>query len=581
MNEQNQWQILKKVLLRVRRHLWKIAASLVLATGYVAMSLRIPILVGEAVDQIVGPGNVDFAAVAAILSRILLCAALGAVSQWLMQEMNNRTVYRVTQQIREEAFRHLQRLPLSYLDSHPQGDIVSRVVADVDSFADGLLMGFTQFFTGITTILGTLGLMLAIRWQIALVVVAITPVSLLVAKFIAQRTYDLFREQTAAQGAQTALINETVGGLKTVQAFSHEEATLADFDKINTRLEKSALKAIFYSSITNPSTRFVNALVYAGVGLTGALSAMTGGITVGNLTSFLSYANQYTKPFNEISGVVAELQNSLACAGRVFQLIEAPAMDPDPQEPAHPKKFTGGVEIQDLEFSYTPEKPLIRDFSLSVRPGQRVAIVGPTGCGKTTFINLLMRFYDPQGGRILLDGVDTQTMSRRALRRSVGMVLQDTWLQSGTVAENIAMGKPEATRAEIIAAAKQAHAHGFIRRLPQGYDTPIGESGGALSQGQKQLLCIARVMLCLPPMLFLDEATSSIDTRTELQVQRAFDAMMAGRTSFIVAHRLSTIREADIILVMKDGQIIEQGRHEELLRKGGFYFELYNSQFAH
>ncbi len=581
MNEQNQWQILKKVLLRVRRHLWKIAASLVLATGYVAMSLRIPILVGQAVDQIVAPGDVDFAAVAAILSRILLCAALGAVSQWLMQEMNNRTVYRVTQQIREEAFRHLQRLPLSYLDSHPQGDIVSRVVADVDSFADGLLMGFTQFFTGVTTILGTLGLMLAIRWQIALVVVGITPVSLLVAKFIAQRTYDLFREQTAAQGEQTALINETVGGLKTVQAFSHEEATLADFDKINTRLEKSALKAIFYSSITNPSTRFVNALVYAGVGLTGALSAMTGGITVGNLTSFLSYANQYTKPFNEISGVVAELQNSLACAGRVFQLIEAPAMDPDPQEPARPAKFTGGVEIRDLEFSYTPEKPLIRDFSLSVRPGQRVAIVGPTGCGKTTFINLLMRFYDPQGGRILLDGVDTQTMSRRALRRSVGMVLQDTWLQSGTVAENIAMGKPEATRAEIIAAAKQAHAHGFIRRLPQGYDTPIGESGGALSQGQKQLLCIARVMLCLPPMLFLDEATSSIDTRTELQVQRAFDAMMAGRTSFIVAHRLSTIREADIILVMKDGQIIEQGRHEELLRKGGFYFELYNSQFAH
>ena len=581
MNEQNQWQILKKVLLRVRRHLWKIAASLVLATGYVAMSLRIPILVGQAVDQIVGPGNVDFAAVAAILSRILLCAALGAVSQWLMQEMNNRTVYRVTQQIREEAFRHLQRLPLSYLDSHPQGDIVSRVVADVDSFADGLLMGFTQFFTGVTTILGTLGLMLAIRWQIALVVVGITPVSLLVAKFIAQRTYDLFREQTAAQGAQTALINETVGGLKTVQAFSHEAATLADFDKINTRLEKSALKAIFYSSITNPSTRFVNALVYAGVGLTGALSAMTGGITVGNLTSFLSYANQYTKPFNEISGVVAELQNSLACAGRVFQLIEAPAMDPDPQEPVRPEKFTGGVEIRDLEFSYTPEKPLIRDFSLSVRPGQRVAIVGPTGCGKTTFINLLMRFYDPQGGRILLDGVDTQTMSRRQLRRSVGMVLQDTWLQSGTVAENIAMGKPEATRAEIVAAAKQAHAHGFIRRLPQGYDTPIGESGGALSQGQKQLLCIARVMLCLPPMLFLDEATSSIDTRTELQVQRAFDAMMAGRTSFIVAHRLSTIREADVILVMKDGQIIEQGRHEELLRKGGFYFELYNSQFAH
>ncbi len=577
----DQWQILKKVLHRVRRHLATLAAALILATVYVAMSLLIPILVGRAVDCIVDAGQVDFRTLGNILGQILLCAGVGAASQWLMQEMNNRTVYQVTQEVREEAFRHLQRLPLSYLDSHPQGDIVSRVVADVDSFADGLLMGFTQFFTGVTTILGTLGLMVAIRWQIALVVVCITPVSLLVAKFIAQRTYDLFRRQTAEQGELTALIDETVGGLKTVQAFSHERATLEKFDSINARLEKSALKAIFYSSITNPSTRFVNALVYAGVGLTGALSAMAGTITVGNLTSFLNYANQYTKPFNEISGVVAELQNSLACAGRVFQLIETPPMPPEPEHPARPEKFTGAVEIRDLEFSYTPEKPLIRDFSLSVRPGQRVAIVGPTGCGKTTFINLLMRFYDPQGGQILLDGVNTMTMDRRDLRRSVGMVLQDTWLRSGTVAENIAMGKPDATRAEIEEAARRAHAHGFIQRLPQGYDTPIGESGGALSQGQKQLLCIARVMLCLPPMLFLDEATSSIDTRTELQVQRAFDAMMAGRTSFIVAHRLSTIREADIILVMKDGRILEQGRHEDLLRKGGFYAELYNSQFAH
>ena len=577
----DQWQILKKVLHRVRRHLATLAAALILATVYVAMSLLIPILVGRAVDCIVDAGQVDFRTLGNILGQILLCAGVGAASQWLMQEMNNRTVYQVTQEVREEAFRHLQRLPLSYLDSHPQGDIVSRVVADVDSFADGLLMGFTQFFTGVTTILGTLGLMVAIRWQIALVVVCITPVSLLVAKFIAQRTYDLFRRQTAEQGELPALIDETVGGLKTVQAFSHERATLEKFDSINARLEKSALKAIFYSSITNPSTRFVNALVYAGVGLTGALSAMAGTITVGNLTSFLNYANQYTKPFNEISGVVAELQNSLACAGRVFQLIETPPMPPEPEHPARPEKFTGAVEIRDLEFSYTPEKPLIRDFSLSVRPGQRVAIVGPTGCGKTTFINLLMRFYDPQGGQILLDGVNTMTMDRRDLRRSVGMVLQDTWLRSGTVAENIAMGKPDATRAEIEEAARRAHAHGFIQRLPQGYDTPIGESGGALSQGQKQLLCIARVMLCLPPMLFLDEATSSIDTRTELQVQRAFDAMMAGRTSFIVAHRLSTIREADIILVMKDGRILEQGRHEDLLRKGGFYAELYNSQFAH
>ena len=476
---------------------------------------------------------------------------------------------------------HIQKLPLSYLDAHPQGDIVSRVIADVDTFADGLLMGFTQLFTGVMTILGTLLFMVRIHWGIALVVVCITPLSLLVANFIAKRTYSMFRLQTVTRGEQTGLIDETIGNIKVVRAFGHEASSMEQFDEINGRLQKASLRAIFFSSLVNPSTRFVNSLVYAGVGLTGALLAMAGGISVGSLTTFLNYANQYTKPFNEISGVVTELQNALACAGRVFELIEAPERTPEPENPERPQTVQGAVEIHDLKFSYVPEKPLIDHFNLSVKPGQRIAIVGPTGCGKTTFINLLMRFYDPQSGEILLDGVNTRHMRRDDLRHCVGMVLQDTWLKAGTIRENIAMGRPEATEEEIVEAAKQAHAHSFIRRLPQGYDTEISENGGNLSQGQKQLLCIARVMLCLPPMLFLDEATSSIDTRTEVRIQKAFDTMMQGRTSFIVAHRLSTIQGADRILVMKDGHIIEQGRHEELLQKQGFYAKLYESQFAH
>ncbi len=573
--------VLRKVLRRIRPYTPWLVLSLLLATVQVFMSLYIPILVGDAIDCIVDTGRVDFTAMSTFLKGVILCAWLGAAAQWAMSQLNNRITYRVTRDIRDEAFRHIQQLPLSYLDSHPQGDTVSRVISDVDTFADGLLMGFSQLFTGVMTILGTLIIMLRIHWGVALVVVLVTPLSLVVANFIATRTYSMFRQQTVTRGEQTAIIDETIGNLKVVRAFGHEKATLEQFDQVNDRLEKCALKAIFFSSLTNPCTRFVNSVVYAGVGLTGALIAISGGITVGNLTSFLNYANQYTKPFNEISGVVTELQNALACAGRVFELIEAPARTPEPEEPKVPETVYGGVEIRDLEFSYDPENPLIRDFSLRVEPGQRVAIVGPTGCGKTTFINLLMRFYDPQGGEICLDGVNTLEMDRRTLRRSVGMVLQDTWLKAGTVRENIAMGKPGASEEEIIAAAKQAHAHSFIKRLPQGYDTVIGESGGTLSQGQRQLLCIARVMLCLPPMLFLDEATSSIDTRTEQQIQKAFDAMMQGRTSFIVAHRLSTVQEADVILVMQAGRIVEQGKHEELLRKDGFYARLYRSQFAH
>ena len=577
--KKDQSRTLKKVLLRIKPHWPLLCVSLVLALVYVAMSLYIPILVGQAVDGIISAGNVDFPIVWQNLTAIALCAGVAGLAQWVMNELNNRTVFRVTRDVRNEAFAHIQRLPLGYLDRHPHGDMVSRVVADVDTFADGLLMGFTQLFTGIMTILGTLVFMLRMSWQIALVVVVITPVSLLVASFISKQTYSMFRLQTQTRGEQTALIDETINGLKVVRAFGHEKAAMGQFDEINDRLEKASLQAIFYSSLVNPCTRFVNSLVYAGVGLVGALIALNGGITVGNLTSFLNYANQYTKPFNEISGVVTELQNALACAGRVFELIETPAMSEESEIPMAP--VDGSVEIRGLEFSYNPEKPLIRNFNLQVKPGQRVAIVGPTGCGKTTFINLLMRFYDPQDGEIRLDGVSTQHMHRRQLRRNVGMVLQDTWLMSGTVRENIAMGKPDATDDQIIAAAKQAHAHGFIKRLPKGYDTVIGESGGSLSQGQKQLLCIARVMLCLPPMLFLDEATSSIDTRTEAKIQKAFDTMMQGRTSFIVAHRLSTIQEADVILVMCDGQIVEQGSHEALLAKGGFYEQLYNSQFAH
>ena len=577
----NQLAILKKVLLRIRRYWPTLIAAILLATLNVVMTLYIPILVGNAIDCIVEAGRVDFPLMGEYLQKVLLCAVIAAFSQWLMSELCNRMTYQVTRDIRNEAFRHIQVLPLSYLDGHPQGDLVSRVIADVDTFADGLLMGFTQLFTGIMTILGTLVFMVRIHWGIALVVVCITPLSLVVANFIATRTYSMFKLQTATRGEQTGLIDETIGSIKVVQAFGHEKASMEQFDEINGRLQKASLRAIFFSSLVNPCTRFVNSVVYAGVGLTGALIAISGGISVGNLTSFLNYANQYTKPFNEISGVVTELQNALACSGRVFELIEAPARTPEPEHPLRPEKVEGGVEIKDLKFSYVPEKPLIGDFNLSVKPGQRIAIVGPTGCGKTTFINLLMRFYDPDGGEIRLDGVNTRDMDRGELRRSVGMVLQDTWLRSGTIRENIAMGKPDATEEEIIAAAKQAHAHSFIRRLPQGYDTVISEAGGNLSQGQKQLLCIARVMLCLPPMLFLDEATSSIDTRTEIKIQKAFDTMMKGRTSFIVAHRLSTIREADVILVMRDGHIVEQGRHEELLAKRGFYASLYQSQFAH
>ncbi len=581
MTDNNQKQVAGKVLRRMKPYVFALAGSLLLALLYVAMTLYIPILVGNAIDCIVDAGRVDFSLMAVHLRNVLICTAIAAVSQWVMSEINNYVTFHVTRDIRNEAFRHIQVLPLSYLDSHPQGDLVSRVVSDVDTFADGLLMGFTQLFTGLMTILGTLLIMVSINWKIALVVIVITPLSLVVANFIANRTYSMFKLQTVTRGEQTALIDETIGGMKLVRAFGHERQSMEQFDEINGRLEKASLKAIFFSSLTNPCTRFVNSVVYAGVGLTGALMCIAGGLTVGNLTSFLNYANQYTKPFNEISGVITELQNALVCAGRVFELIEAPARSPEPENPQRPEKVEGAIEIRDLEFSYVPEKPLIGDFNLSVNPGMRVAIVGPTGCGKTTFINLLMRFYDPQSGEILLDGVNTRNMDRGELRRCVGMVLQDTWLKAGTIRENITMGKPDATDEEVITAAKQAHAHGFIKRLPKGYDTVIGESGGSLSQGQKQLLCIARVMLCLPPMLFLDEATSSIDTRTEIRIQKAFNTMMKGRTSFIVAHRLSTIQEADLILVMRDGHIVEQGNHEQLLKKQGFYAELYRSQFAH
>lgn len=580
-NLMSQKDILKKVLQRIRPYWAGVAASLVLATVYVVMTLYIPILVGNAIDCIVDMGRVDFSAMKGFLWQVAACSLIAAVSQWIMSQINNRMTYRVTRDIRDEAFRHIQVLPLSYLDAHPQGDVVSRVISDVDTFADGLLMGFTQLFTGVMTILGTLLFMLRLHWGIALVVIFVTPLSLVVANFIATRTYSMFRLQTVTRGEQTGLIDETIGQIKVVQAFGHQGQSLEQFDEVNERLKKCSLRAIFFSSLTNPCTRFVNSVVYALVGLTGALAAIAGGITVGNLTSFLNYANQYTKPFNEISGVITELQNALACAGRVFELIEAPARSPEPENPQRPQEVKGKVEIKNLRFSYAPEKPLIDDFQLSVEPGQRVAIVGPTGCGKTTFINLLMRFYDPQGGEILLDGVNTRDMNRGELRRCVGMVLQDTWLKAGTIRENITMGKPDATQEQVVAAAKQAHAHSFILRLPQGYDTVIGESGGALSQGQKQLLCIARVMLCLPPMLFLDEATSSIDTRTEIRIQKAFNTMMEGRTSFIVAHRLSTIREADVILVMREGHIVEQGTHDELLRRNGFYAQLYQSQFAH
>lgn len=581
MRKKAETTALHKVLVRVRRYWAGLGLSLIMATVQVVLSLYIPILVGKAIDCIVGQGNVDMARVGEYLFGVALCAGAAAFAQWIMSITNNRISYRVTQDIRNEAFFHIQKLPLKYLDRHPQGDTVSRIISDVDTFADGLLMGFTQLFTGVMTIVGTLLIMLRIHWGIALVVVLVTPLSLVVAGFIAKSTHSMFQKQTQTRGEQTALIDEAIGGMKLIRAFGHEDAIMAQFDDVNERVRTCSLKAIFFSSLTNPCTRFVNSVVYALVGLTGALVAISGGITVGNLTSLLNYANQYTKPFNEISGVLTELQNALACAGRVFELIEEPAETPDPKDAVELDRVGGKVEIRDVDFAYNPEKPLIQNFSLDVEPGQRVAIVGPTGCGKTTLINLLMRFYDPQEGSIHIEGVDTRCMSRKALRRNVGMVLQDTWLKTGTIRENIAMGKPDATDEEIIEAAKKARAHGFIRRLPKGYDTEIGESGGNLSQGEKQLLCIARVMLSLPPMLILDEATSSIDTRTELRIQKAFDTMMKGRTSFVVAHRLSTIQEADVILVMRNGRVVEQGNHQQLLERRGFYSELYTSQFAH
>ena len=572
--------VFRRVLRYIKPHLPLVLLSLVLALVCVALTLYVPILIGHAVDCIVEAGKVDFDALFPILLTIGGCVLLTACAQWIMNILHNRITYRTVHDIRRDAFAHLQKLPLSYLDAHPTGDTVSRMIADVDTFADGLLMGFTQLFSGILTILGTLGFMLTLSVPITLVVVLITPVSLLVAKFIAQHTYDMFRLQSKTRGEQTALIDEAIGEQKLVQAFGHEDETLRDFDEVNERLRACSLKATFFSSLTNPCTRFVNSLVYAGVGLTGAIAAVNGTLSVGGLSSFLSYANQYTKPFNEISGVITELQNALACAGRVFELIDEPEQVPDPEDACELTAPSGALSLDRVFFSYTPERKLIEDFTLHVKPGQRVAIVGPTGCGKTTMINLLMRFYDVKSGSITMDGQDTRQITRASLRRNIGMVLQDTWLKSGTIQENIAMGRPDATYEEVVAAAKASHAHSFIKRLPDGYQTSLSESGGQLSQGQKQLLCIARVMLCLPPMLILDEATSSIDTRTEQKIQEAFAKMMQGRTSFIVAHRLSTIQSADIILVMRDGHIVEQGTHDELLAKGGFYAELYRSQFA-
>ena len=569
---------LTRVLHKIRPYSLFVVCSLIVAAVSVAAQLYIPILCGDAIDLMLGKGNVDFAGVGRIIVEVLVVAVVAAFAQWLLSVCNNRITFSVSRDLRNEALRKIQTLPLSYLDSHPSGDIVSRMVADVDTFADGLLMGFTQLFSGVLTILGTLLFMLSENVVITLVVVCITPLSLLVASFLAKRSYKYFQGQSSVRGEQTALVNEMIEGQKVVQAFGHEAESLAAFDEVNGRLQDVSLKAIFFSSMTNPATRFVNNIVYAGVGLVGAVYAVAGGITIGQLSIFLNYANQYTKPFNEISGVVTELQNALACAARVFELLDADDQIPE-AENAAVLQPDGHVQLEDVSFRYLPDRPLIEGLSLDVKPGQRIAIVGPTGCGKTTLINLLMRFYDVNGGAIKVSGTDIRSVTRASLRGSYGMVLQDTWLRAGTVRENIAYGKPDATLDEVVAAAKAAHADSFIRRLPDGYDTVIAEDGGNISQGQKQLLCIARVMLCLPPMLILDEATSSIDTRTEVRIQKAFARMMQGRTSFIVAHRLSTIREADVILVMKDGHIVEQGNHDELLAAGGFYAKLYNSQF--
>ena len=573
-------QTVKKVIIRIKEYWVFLILSIIMATITVASSLYVPILVGNAIDYIIGPSNVNFRLIAQILAEIGVVIGITALSQWIMNICNNKITYHVTRDIRDEAIEKIEHLPLKYIDGHSYGEIVSRVIADVDQFADGLLMGFTQFFSGVMTILGTLGFMLSINVKITLVVVLITPVSFFVASFIAKRTYKMFKLQSETRGEQTALIDEMIGGQKVVSAYCHEEEAVRQFDEINDRLQKYSLNAIFFSSITNPSTRFVNSLVYAGVAVTGAISAIYGRLTVGQLSCFLSYANQYTKPFNEISGVVTELQNAIACASRVFELIEEEPEAAESSNAVNLENVDGRVDLNDVEFSYVPDKKLIEDFNLHVKKGQKIAIVGPTGCGKTTIINLLMRFYDVNSGSIDVSGVDIRELTRRSLRAGYGMVLQDTWLKSGTIRENIIMGRPDATDEEIIEAAKAAHSHGFIKRLPNGYDTVIGEDGGSLSQGQKQLLCITRVMLCHPPMLILDEATSSIDTRTEIKIQNAFNKLMEGRTSFIVAHRLSTIQSADVILVMKDGHIIEQGNHEELLAKNGFYKKLYESQFA-
>lgn len=579
-NQSGQKETLKKVLRYIRRYWFLLAVSIVMATVTVALTLYFPILTGRVIDKIIGPSQVDFPAIFNILKQAAFAVAFTALAQWIMNVCNNRMTYRIVQDIRNEAFHKIEILPLKYIDGHSYGEVVSRVIADVDQFADGLLMGFTQFFTGVITILGTLGFMLSVNVTVTGVVVVVTPLSFFVAGFIAKKTFTMFKLQSETRGEQTAFIEEMVGNQKVVQAFSHEDEALAQFDEINGRLEACSLRAIFYSSLTNPSTRFVNNLVYAGVAVIGALYAIRGGISVGQLSCFLSYANQYTKPFNEISGVVTELQNALACAARIFELIEETPQIPEKENAIVLQDVKGKVELSHVDFSYVPDKKLITDFNLAVKPGQRVAIVGPTGCGKTTVINLLMRFYDVNSGKICVDGADIREVTRESLRENYGMVLQETWLKTGTIRDNIVMGKPEATDEEVIAAAKASHAHSFIKRLSKGYDTVIGEDGGSLSQGQKQLLCITRVMLCLPPMLILDEATSSIDTRTEIRIQKAFATMMQGRTSFIVAHRLSTIREADVILVMKDGNIIEQGNHETLLEQKGFYAKLYESQFA-
>jgi len=580
MQKKNNKETMKRVLKYIRKYTPALVLSLLLAGLTVLLTLYIPILTGNAVDLIIGKGQVDMAGIFAIMKKIAIAMIITAVGQWVMNTCNNYITYHVIRDIRTDAFAKLEILPLKYLDAHAYGDIVSRVIADVDTFADGLLMGFTQLFTGALTILCTLGFMLVTNVPITLVVVCITPVSFLVAKFIATKTYSMFKEQSETRGEQTSLIEEMIDNQKIVNTFSRGEAVKSKFGEINGRLQKCSLKAIFFSSITNPATRFVNSLVYAGVGVFGALVAIKGGISVGRLSCFLSYANQYTKPFNEISGVVTELQNAFVCAGRIFELIDEEPQVPDAADARVLEEAQGNVDLKDVYFQYVPEKKLIQNFNLQVKPGQRVAIVGPTGCGKTTVINLLMRFYDVNSGSIKVDGTDIRDINRGSLRTNYGMVLQETWLRSGTIRDNICMGKPDATEEEIIRAAKASHAHGFIKRLPKGYDTVITEDGGSLSQGQKQLLCITRVMLCLPPMLILDEATSSIDTRTEIKIQNAFATMMEGRTSFIVAHRLSTIQSADVILVMKDGNIIEQGNHETLLAQGGFYANLYNSQFA-